>query len=243
MRVQHRALKNVLSTLDVPYVMLHVTCMQQLDTSLSSGSYDAVAFDLLTALLDSWTVWNKAAGSEADGLRWRRSYLRLTYGCGAYRPYEDLVREAASEAGLGDTEATQLTVLWGELQPWSDVARCPWGFGSTRPALRRRDELLRSAGPAGRRLRGRSVRGDRHGGRSRLLQAAGGALQGAAGQARHRPGAHVVRRGLARRHPRRNAASACRCSGTTAPACPSWRTRRVPLLIADTLHPLADLAR
>ncbi len=88
---------------------------------LSSGSYDAVAFDLLTALLDSWTVWNKAAGSEEDGLRWRRAYLRLTYGCGAYRPYEDLVREAASEAGLGEPEAARLTALWSELQPWPEA--------------------------------------------------------------------------------------------------------------------------
>src|SRR5258706_7248605 len=55
----------------------------------------AVLFDLLTALLDSWTVWNSAAGSEAAGRDWRAEYLRLTYGCGAYQPYEDLVREAA----------------------------------------------------------------------------------------------------------------------------------------------------
>ena len=55
----------------------------------------AVLFDLLTALLDSWTVWNAAAGSEAAGRDWRAEYLRLTYGCGAYQPYEDLVRTAA----------------------------------------------------------------------------------------------------------------------------------------------------
>ena len=95
--------------------------MTPLDAHLSSNIYDAVAFDLLTALLDSWTVWNKAAGSVADGLRWRRAYLRLTYGCGAYRPYEHLVLEAASEAGLGNTEAARLTALWGELQPWPEV--------------------------------------------------------------------------------------------------------------------------
>ena len=55
--------------------------------------YDAVVFDLLTALLDSWTLWNAVAGSEADGLRWRRRYLEITYGCGRYRPYETLVRK------------------------------------------------------------------------------------------------------------------------------------------------------
>src|SRR4051794_8525593 len=62
---------------------------------LTERRYDAVVFDLLTALIDSWTLWNAAAGSEADGLRWRRKYLELTYGQGAYRAYEDIVRAAA----------------------------------------------------------------------------------------------------------------------------------------------------
>ncbi|KAK4942329.1 hypothetical protein LTR10_017936 [Elasticomyces elasticus] len=58
-----------------------------------------VLFDLLTALLDSWTLWNHAAGSEQAGRRWRAKYLELTYQCGSYRPYEDLVTEAADAAG------------------------------------------------------------------------------------------------------------------------------------------------
>ena len=58
---------------------------------MTQRRYDAVVFDLLTALINSWTLWNAAAGSEADGLRWRRKYLELTYGQGAYRPYESLV--------------------------------------------------------------------------------------------------------------------------------------------------------
>jgi glutathione S-transferase len=37
----------------------------------------AVLFDLLTALLDSWTVWNAAAGTEEKGRAWRAEYLRL----------------------------------------------------------------------------------------------------------------------------------------------------------------------
>ena len=35
--------------------------------------YDAILFDLLTALLDSWTVWNQAAGSEAQHGFWGRT--------------------------------------------------------------------------------------------------------------------------------------------------------------------------
>ncbi len=88
---------------------------------LRSGQAQAVAFDLLTALLDSWTVWNHAAESDGDGLRWRRAYLRLTYGCGVYRPYEDLVREAAIEVGLDERHAAALTARWDELQPWPEV--------------------------------------------------------------------------------------------------------------------------
>jgi len=83
--------------------------------------YDAVLFDLLTALLDSWTLWDSVAGSEAAGRRWRAAYLKLTYGCGAYRPYEALVREAAEETGLGATKAQTLADRWDELQPWDDA--------------------------------------------------------------------------------------------------------------------------
>jgi hypothetical protein len=57
--------------------------------------YDAVIFDLLTALLDSWSLWNTAAGSAEEGMRWRRKYLELTYAAGAYRPYQTIVAEAA----------------------------------------------------------------------------------------------------------------------------------------------------
>ena len=30
------------------------------------STYDAVLFDLLTALLDSWTLWNNVAGAAYD---------------------------------------------------------------------------------------------------------------------------------------------------------------------------------
>jgi 2-haloalkanoic acid dehalogenase type II len=83
--------------------------------------YDAVVFDLLTALLDSWTLWNDVAGSPEDGLRWRRRYLEITYGCGAYRPYETLVREAASDVGLPVALGDELERRWDELTPWPEA--------------------------------------------------------------------------------------------------------------------------
>jgi 2-haloalkanoic acid dehalogenase type II len=79
----------------------------------------AVLFDLLTALLDSWTSWNHAAGSEHAGRAWRAAYLRLTYGCGRYIAYEQLVREAAAQVGLHESAALALEAHWLALKPWS----------------------------------------------------------------------------------------------------------------------------
>jgi 2-haloacid dehalogenase len=79
----------------------------------------AVLFDLLTALLDSWSAWSAAAGSNAKGATWRIEYLRLTYGCGAYRPHDELVRQAARTTGLPDNAPDELVSRWTELSPWS----------------------------------------------------------------------------------------------------------------------------
>jgi 2-haloacid dehalogenase len=79
----------------------------------------AVLFDLLTALLDSWTLWNRAAGSELAGRAWRAEYLRLTYGCGRYVEYEQLVRQSAMHAGLAESAARALVADWPQLAPWS----------------------------------------------------------------------------------------------------------------------------
>jgi 2-haloacid dehalogenase len=83
--------------------------------------YDAVVFDLLTALIDSWTLWNEVAGSPERGLAWRKQYLQITYGCGPYRPYETLVAEAAEAAGLPRRYADDLDRRWSELKPWDGV--------------------------------------------------------------------------------------------------------------------------
>jgi len=86
---------------------------------MSNAFPKAVLFDLLTALIDSWTLWNSVAGSEAAGRRWRAEYLRLTYGCGAYVPYETLVRDAARNTGLAESAADALEARWLDLPVWS----------------------------------------------------------------------------------------------------------------------------
>jgi 2-haloalkanoic acid dehalogenase type II len=89
----------------------------------STTRYDAVIFDLLTALINSWELWNQVAGSPEAGLRWRRKYLELTYGAGAYRPYEAIVGEAALSAGVAADCADALVRRWGELPPWPETRR------------------------------------------------------------------------------------------------------------------------
>jgi 2-haloacid dehalogenase len=79
----------------------------------------AVLFDLLTALLDSWSVWNAAAGSNSRGREWRAEYLRLTYGAGVYVPYEELVVTAAHHVGLEAGAIASLEAYWLELPAWS----------------------------------------------------------------------------------------------------------------------------
>jgi 2-haloacid dehalogenase len=81
----------------------------------------AVLFDLLTALLDSWALWDAVAGGAADGRRWRAAYLKNTYAEGSYRPYETLVREAASEVGLPPKLGDRLAQRYGELAPWPEA--------------------------------------------------------------------------------------------------------------------------
>src|SRR5262249_13286718 len=92
------------------------------DSPMSEASLPrAVLFDLLTALLDSWALWAAVAGSQSAGRAWRAEYLRLTYGSGAYVPYEQLVRDAARTVGLPASVPQALEDRWLELKPWSGV--------------------------------------------------------------------------------------------------------------------------
>lgn len=78
----------------------------------------AVLFDLLSALLDSWSLWDDIAGGEGPGRRWRFEYLRRTYATGAYVPYLRLVADSAASVGLPRELAHTLEARWDELAPW-----------------------------------------------------------------------------------------------------------------------------
>ena len=66
-------------------------------------------------------MWDSVAGDVEPGRRWRSAYLARTYATAAYRPYQDLVREAAVETGLPPELAKALVRRYGELDPWPEV--------------------------------------------------------------------------------------------------------------------------
>ena len=82
--------------------------------------YAAIGFDLLTALLDTWSLWSDVAGDRALGMRWHAAAQELLRGK-RYRPFEDVVRDAASQVGVPRAGADALLRRWGEFEPWPDV--------------------------------------------------------------------------------------------------------------------------
>jgi 2-haloacid dehalogenase len=86
-------------------------------------AFRAVAFDLLTALMDSWSLWIDVAGDDQLGRAWRRASLRRVTTAGTYRPYEEIVAEATVEVGLDPAAASRLLGRWeaGELRPWPET--------------------------------------------------------------------------------------------------------------------------
>jgi 2-haloalkanoic acid dehalogenase type II len=82
--------------------------------------YAAVGFDLLTALLDSWSLFASVAGGRDLGMRWHAASQSLLRGKD-YRPFEDVVRDAAGVVGIERTKADELLRRWGESAPWPDV--------------------------------------------------------------------------------------------------------------------------
>lgn len=83
--------------------------------------YAAVGFDLLTALLDTWSVWSDVAGDRDLGMRWHAASQELLRGK-RYRPFEDIVRESARDVGLETKRADDLLRGWGrDFEPWPDT--------------------------------------------------------------------------------------------------------------------------
>ena len=99
-----------------------------MDTPMTSATPGwrpkAIVFDLLTALLDSWTLWDAStpSGSATEGRLWRLRYLELTFGAGAYVPYEGLVSNAARDVGLPEAAATTLVRDWENMAAWPETA-------------------------------------------------------------------------------------------------------------------------
>jgi 2-haloacid dehalogenase len=86
--------------------------------------YDAVLFDLFTALLDSQPLWNEVADSAATGARWREECSRLAYSAGPYRPFDETVTQAARLAGVPPTRAADLLSGMGDqLDPWPEAPK------------------------------------------------------------------------------------------------------------------------
>jgi len=82
--------------------------------------YAAIGFDLLTALLDSWSLFASVGGGRDPGMRWHAASQSLLRGKD-YRPFEDIVRDAAVVVGIERTKADELLRRWGESTPWPDV--------------------------------------------------------------------------------------------------------------------------
>jgi 2-haloalkanoic acid dehalogenase type II len=87
----------------------------------AASRFEAVAFDLLTALIDSWSLFARVTGSDEVGRAWRLASLRRVTAQGDYRSYEDILLDAAGEAGVSRAKRDELLWRWGELRPWPEV--------------------------------------------------------------------------------------------------------------------------
>ncbi len=86
-----------------------------------SHRYDAILFDLLSALLDSWSLWDDLAGDLTLGREWRMHYLEAAYNTERYEPYLALIGESAKAVGIAEAQADILANRWSELTPWPEA--------------------------------------------------------------------------------------------------------------------------
>jgi 2-haloacid dehalogenase len=93
--------------------------------------YEAVLFDLLSALIDSWSLFNAIAGGEKQGGTWRKAFLRRAYATGAYVAYESLLRDSALDVGMPEEAGAEVVRRWNELEPWPEAAAVLTGLAKT----------------------------------------------------------------------------------------------------------------
>lgn len=94
--------------------------------------YDAVGFDLLTALLDTWSTWKAVAGDPDLGMRWHAESQAMLRGRD-YRPFEDIVRDSARAVGLRAERAEDMLSRWGDdFRPWPDTPEVLPALGGVR---------------------------------------------------------------------------------------------------------------
>lgn len=100
-----------------------VTTSSDINDKADNWRPKVVIFDLLTGLLDSWTLWDAStpSGTEEEGRRWRAQYLDITFRQVAYKPYEGFVRQAAEEAGVAASAPEALLSNWSKLKAWPEV--------------------------------------------------------------------------------------------------------------------------
>src|SRR5687768_15457375 len=72
-------------------------------------------------VMNSIEVWTAAAGDPQLGLAWRDAVTRRMVASPRYRPYLDLVGEAAAEIGLPVDASSVLLDGWGRMDPWPDA--------------------------------------------------------------------------------------------------------------------------
>lgn len=75
--------------------------------------FEAIAFYLLTALVDSWSLWIAVAGDEDLGRRWRATSVRMVTSTGDYQPYRptNLIVEAALKGNKGPLSTRLATAV------------------------------------------------------------------------------------------------------------------------------------
>jgi 2-haloacid dehalogenase len=94
------------------------------ETSAAGGQASrpkALLFDLLTCLLNSWEIWERAAGNAVAGRAWRVATTQRMVRQPEYVDYRTLVEEGRREVGLPPGSAGRLFRLWPQMRPWPDV--------------------------------------------------------------------------------------------------------------------------